>query len=83
MEKKFKLGSKLRDTITGFTGIATAKVKYINGCVQYCLTPKAKDNDVRPNGEYFDVQTLEIVDDGVTFEEKKTGGPQHDCPRSF
>ena len=34
-----ELGSKVKDEITGFVGIATARCVYINGCVQFELTP--------------------------------------------
>ena len=29
---KIKLGIKVRDKVTGFEGIATARIKYLNGC---------------------------------------------------
>ena len=30
-----ELGSKVKDSVTGYKGIATAMCKYLNGCVQY------------------------------------------------
>lgn len=57
MEHNFKLGQRLRDRVTGIEGIATSKVEYLNGCVQYCIQPEAKDNK-NVDHEYFDIQQL-------------------------
>lgn len=75
------LGKKLRCKVTGFTGIATAEVKYINGCTQYCVVPKVGKDNKRPDGEYIDIQQLEVVGDGVSIIPTDTGGEQRDCPK--
>ena len=51
------LGKKVKDKITGFVGIATARVEYINGCVQYEITPLVKDGDMRKS-YWLDEQRL-------------------------
>lgn len=81
MVKKIKLGNKVKCTISGFTGIATAKVKYINGCIQYCVTPKVNKEGNIVSGEYFDEKQVEWCGEGVVVETKPTGGVQRDCPR--
>ena len=78
---EIKLGNKVRDKVTGFEGIATARIEYINKCVQFCVKPKVKEDGKMPDGEYIDVDELEIVDTGIVIEAKPTGGPQRDCPR--
>ncbi len=78
---KFKLGSKLRDKVTGFEGIATAHVTYLNGCEQYCVKPPIGTDGKMTEGEYIDVQELEKVNDGIHLKPKRTGGPQRDCPK--
>jgi len=90
--KKIKLGNKVRCKITGFEGIATAKVEYINGCIQYCVKPKSIDNKM-PDGEYIDVQELDVICEvniGVDDQLSKNipfvtvdvlGGPQRDQPK--
>lgn len=35
----FPLGASVIDTITGFKGIATAKIEYLHGNTQYEVTP--------------------------------------------
>ncbi len=75
-----KLGNKVRCKISGFEGIATAKVEYINGCTQYCIAPRSKDNNI-PENQYIDIQQLEVVDEGVTLGSKPTGGHNQYQPR--
>jgi hypothetical protein len=75
------LGKKVKCKITGFEGIATAKIKYLNGCVQYCVKPKVGKDGKMPDGEYIDIGQLEIVGDGVNIKSKDVGGPQRDCPK--
>lgn len=73
----FNLGEKLRDTVTGFEGIAVSRTEYLNGCWQYCLVPKAKKNESYPKGVDLDVENLVRVSAGVTVKPKPkpTGGP--------
>ncbi len=80
------LGKMLRCRITGFEGIATARVEYLNGCIQYCLKPKMVDSKM-PEGEYIDVHRiwrrphqLELVGDGLMFVVDPTGGEMKDTP---
>jgi len=82
---KIKLGSKVRDKITGFTGVATAKIEYLNGCVQVCIRPPVGVDNKMPEHEYIDIEQIEVIDNGDTLlakiEKKFTGGPQRDCPK--
>ena len=79
---KFKLGRELKCVVTGFTGIATAKIEYLNGCIQYCIVPKVREDGKRPDGEYIDQGQLELVGEGVKIVKANTGGPQRDCPKN-
>lgn len=39
-----KLGDRVKDSITGFAGIAIARCEYLNGCVRVSIQPvKLKD----------------------------------------
>lgn len=79
---EIKLGSKVRDKVTGFEGIATAKIEYINKCVQYCVKPPIDKDGKMVDGEYIDVEQLEIVDtEMIEINAQATGGPQRDCPK--
>jgi len=82
MTQKEILGCKFRDRITGFEGIATARIVYLNGCVQYCVTPRIKENEKMQSGEYIDVGQLEFVDEGIRKpEEAPNGGDMPNKPK--
>ena len=76
-----KLGQKVRDIVTGLEGVATARIEYLNGCVQYCIKPPIRDGK-SSDAEYIDHQQLEVVDDGVhaQLNPTRTGGPVMDAP---
>lgn len=77
----FKLGSKVRDVVTGFEGVATSRVEYLNGCVQYGVQPKCGDDGKLPEAVYLDHQRLELADaPPLSLASSNTGGPQRDAP---
>ena len=82
MKDKIELGNKLRCKVTGFTGIAIARIEYLNGCVQYGLKPKVdpKTNKIE-EVVYIDDQQLGVVGRGLVMEKKITGGPSTDAPK--
>jgi len=82
MSEEIKLGQKVKDKVTGFIGIAISKVEYLNGCVQFCVKPKVDKDGKCLDGEWFDVDQLTVVSDGVFVKKKVTGGPQTDTPKS-
>jgi len=84
--ESISLGAAVRDVVSGFTGIATARVEYINGCVQYCVQycvqPELHEGRY-DDARYFDHQQLQVVGDGVTAilqAAKVTGGPAQNTP---
>ena len=58
-----QLGTKAKDTITGFSGVVTGKASYITGCDQFLLQPQCKEDGDMVDGRWFDEQRLEIVPD--------------------
>jgi hypothetical protein len=71
---KIQLGKTYTDSITGFEGIATARVEYLTGCTHICLQAKVNKDGVIPEGQYFDESRL---DDRID----KPGGPgDHPTP---
>lgn len=74
-----ELGREVQDKVTGFRGIATAKCEYLNGCVQFCVTPKMIDGKF-PDGQYIDIQQLEVVGEGIDISQKPTGGSMQNTP---
>lgn len=83
-----KLGNKVKDIVSGFTGIATAKVVYLNGCVQFCVNPPMPKNGKGEyiKGRYFDEEQLKKVTGGIKIKKKAKvvdpGGPQSNTPGS-
>ena len=68
-----KLGALVQDKVSGFKGIATARCEYINGCVEYCISPKS-DGATIPDSVYIDDKRLSIIGEGIQIEHDNTGG---------
>jgi len=75
-----QLGEKVRDKVTGFVGIATARIKYLNGCIQFCVKPEVTEPGKMPDGIYIDDIQLEVIGEGLTVIQEPDGGPQQDVP---
>ncbi len=75
-----ELGSKAKDTISGYTGIATARYEYMNGCVRYELS--GTDKEGRPLSYVFDVQQIEVLEAPKVKKprHRATGGPRDNTP---
>lgn len=55
-----KLGSRVRDTLTGFEGIATGRTTFLFGCVRVCIeSPELEKGETIEN--WFDEQRVETV----------------------
>lgn len=78
-----KLGSKVRDIISGFTGVATGRAEYISGCAQVLIGPVVgKDGSFR-DGQWFDEQRL-VVDPKakqIVLDNTVTPGPDKAAPK--
>lgn len=59
------LGSRVRDSITGFSGIVTGRCEYISGCNQALVAPAAKEDGTLPDSQWFDEQRLSRTDDSL------------------
>lgn len=69
-----ELGQKVKDSITGFEGIAIAKAIYLNGCISWQVKSQKLKDGKTIEAEWFDEQRL-------TCESKATaGGPQDHPP---
>lgn len=78
-----QLGQQVRDKVSGFTGIATSRVEYLNGCVQYAIRPRVEADGKFPEAHYFDEEQLEVVGEGIAIRQRKAGGPPMDAPTSY
>lgn len=73
------MGSRVRDKISGFTGIATARTEYLNGCARVVVEPdKLGEKGELIEGKYFDEPQLDVLLEGViSLGPDDVGGP-HD-----
>ena len=79
---KYNLGDKLVCKVTGFSGIVTARVEFLNGCVQYCLQPSVNSKGEIPDFCYLDEHQLARVQSEVVPgpSNRRVGGPQFNTP---
>jgi len=61
---EIELGDKVRCKVTGFEGIATSRIEFLNGCVQYGVAPKIKEGENKmPEEVGIDSQSLEVIEE--------------------
>lgn len=65
-----QLGTKYKDTISGFEGVATGRYDYHNGCQRVTLS--GSDKDGCPKDYTFDVQQLVDVETGKAADDVLT-----------
>jgi phosphohistidine swiveling domain-containing protein len=59
-----KLGSKCKDTLTGFAGIAVVRSEHLYGCVHVAIQPQELGRDGQTiAAEYFDEQRVEVLEE--------------------
>lgn len=61
-----QLGDKVKDMVTGISGIAVAKTEWINGCVRYTIEFRGGTKESpEVKRETFDVETLVVSKHGA------------------
>lgn len=60
-----KLGQKIRDTVTGLTGIAVSVHSYLQGCRRITIQPPMAADGKVPDSYTVDEPQVEIIDDGI------------------
>lgn len=74
-----ELGMKVKDMVSGFQGIITGKVYWLNGCERVLISPDTvKQDGGIMEGEWFDVQQVSVIEPDTHVRRacyKKTGGP--------
>ena len=76
--KRIKLGTKVKDNITGLIGIAVVRSEFLNGCVQYDIQPPLDKDGKIVESVGIDIQQLEVVkqkkNEKVKIKPSTTGG---------
>ena len=81
MTDEIKLGDKVRDKITGFTGIAVNRTEFLNGCIQIGVQGKIDKEGKMGDAMGIDIQSLELVNKPkIKQEKRRTGGRNHVIP---
>ncbi len=85
------LGDKVKDRITGFTGIAVGKTDWIYGCTRIGVQPEMDKEGKLQEVQWFDILSLDVVEKNAinrqknmekeTTEYVKTGGPMPFTPQ--
>lgn len=85
---RIELGMEVKDTVTGFCGIAVCRANWLHGCERIGIRPRTLDKDNRPcEAEFFDEPGLEVIGRGVMpitepepAPKKPPGGPNREQP---
>jgi hypothetical protein len=74
------LGDEVKDIVTGFTGIVTAKTEWLNKCVRIHVTPQKLHEGKPIESQVFDLEQLEVLKKKAVVIEKEipTGGDRDD-----
>jgi len=56
------LGTRVRDRVTGFTGIVTTVSFDLYGCIQPLVNPGMNEKRELPDSKWFDSNRLEVLD---------------------
>jgi len=76
-----QLGDLVRDSITGFEGIANARMEFLNKCIRFQVQPQSLHEGQPIEAHVFDEEQLIIVKAAAapTAKSKQTGG-DHTMP---
>ncbi len=74
-----KLGDELKDTVTGFKGVAVSHHRYLNGCERFTLQPRELKDGKPVEPHTFDIEQLELYLAAPERTVTPSGGP-HDEP---
>jgi len=74
-----KLGSRVKDTISGFTGILTARTEWLYGCIRVSIEPEVLHEGKPIEAQWFDEERVVELEAPIEITpSESTGGPQKD-----
>ena len=74
---RIDLGDKVKDTITGYTGIAVAKTDWLHGCTRITVKSQTLKDGAPIKSQTFDEPQLKLLKSkSVKRGRKDTGGPR-------
>lgn len=76
------LGWTVKDCVTGFAGVVVGQVRYISGCNQCLVAPKAADDGVFRESQWFDEQRLDSLPaERIVLNNGATPGADRSAPK--
>jgi hypothetical protein len=76
------LGKKVKDKVSGFTGIVTGRHEFLAGCTRYSVQPEVDKDGKLPEVQTFDDPQLEIVKEKkIKTTGDRPGGPMPVTPK--
>lgn len=83
---KFDLGDKVKDRVSGFSGMICIRSEHLNGCKQYGIYPPVDKDGKMGDACYIDGEQLELIDKGLNetkpIERKQTGSAPTKIPQN-
>lgn len=77
-----KLGDKVKDTVTGFTGIVVTRAEHLNGCIRFGVQSDKLKDGIPSDAQWFDEPQLVLVKPAaVKRGPSETGGPLPFTPK--
>lgn len=87
-ERVIELGSKVRDRVTGFEGIAVARAIHLYMCDRYTVQPEVDKEGKMKDGLWIDGLALDViappsalVKESLPEPQAKVGGPMEKAER--
>lgn len=74
--KVIELGDRVRDPVTGFSGIAVCITTYLHGCIRIGVQPEKPVDGRIVDPQYLDQVQLELVKKTVHVSQVLTVGPK-------
>lgn len=78
MSDAVKLGDKVKDRVTGLTGIVVARTDWLNGCIRMMVQPQELKDGKPVETSCFDIEELVLIEANALSpkpERKRTNGP--------
>lgn len=63
--KEIVLGNRVRDRISGYTGIVTARTEFLNQCTRFAVQAEELHAGKPVDAQWFDSVDLIYVDEGI------------------
>jgi len=81
MKGAMALGDRVKDTISGFSGILVCDATWLNGCRRVTVQPEELKDGLPIESRTFDIEQLVLMKKNIRMGpgEVRTGGP-HDDP---